>query len=203
MTRVKICGITRLEDAVVAAELGAFAVGFVFWPGSPRVVDAPRARVIGASLPPAVKKVGVFVDQPLEDISRIADEARLDVIQLHGCEPLDFAARVERPVIKAFGVRSGVPLADLEQVPSEITVLLDAHDPVKRGGTGRVIDWAIAAAAAHRRPVVLSGGLTPENVADAIGVVRPHAVDLSSGVETAPGIKDHARLRALFSALQP
>ncbi|HVL66582.1 MAG TPA: phosphoribosylanthranilate isomerase [Vicinamibacterales bacterium] len=206
-TMVKICGISRPEDALLAARLGAFAVGFVFWPRSPRVVDPTVARRIGEALPDGVTRVGVFVDQPIDEVVQVARGARLDAVQLHGHEPVAFARSVQDAlgclVIKAFGVGEGFSVDVLDEVPGDMLVLLDAHDPVKRGGTGRVIDWSIAAAAANRRQIMLSGGLTPANVTDAIAAVRPFAIDVSSGVEAAPGVKDPARLRALFAARHP
>lgn len=202
MTRVKICGITRIEDAVVASDLGAYAIGFILWPGSKRFVEPQHARVIGDALPAGVLKVGVFVDPPLDEVRQAAADANLDVVQLHGDETVDYAAAVGRPVFKAVPVTAAFDPGALEDLPSGITVLLDAHDPVKRGGTGQTIDWGVAAAVSARRPVILSGGLAPENVHEAIATVRPFAIDLSSGVESSPGIKDHARLAALFEAIR-
>jgi phosphoribosylanthranilate isomerase len=200
MTRVKVCGVTRIDDALLAAELGAAAIGFVFWPGSPRCIEPSRAREIVSALPPLVATVGVFVDQPVDDMRRIAEQAGLSAIQLHGREPAAVARRLLQPVIKAVAVTPAFVPESIDAWPDDVTVLLDAHDPVKRGGTGRTIDWSLAAAAAARRPVFLSGGLTPANVGDAIERVRPYGVDLSSGVESAPGVKDPAKLRALFLA---
>lgn len=202
MTRVKICGITRLEDALLAVELGASAVGFVFWPQSPRVVDEAVARTIADALPPAVTTVGVFVDQPVDVVRRIADGARLQGVQLHGSESGDYLRALMHPVIKAVAVDDAFVVEALDALPPEVTVLLDAHDPVRRGGTGRTIDWTKAAAAAERRPIFLSGGLHPGNIADAVARVRPYGVDISSGVEASPGVKDHEKLRALFRALE-
>jgi phosphoribosylanthranilate isomerase len=202
VTRVKICGITRERDALLAAELGATAIGFVFWPESPRFMDAERAREIVAALPSHVTAVGVFVDQPADHVRRVAEHVGLGAVQLHGDEPLPYALGLMQPVIKAVPVAAGFEARALDAWPAEITVLLDAHDPIRRGGTGRTIDWTLAAAAAARRPVFLSGGLTPDNCAEAVAQVRPYGIDLSSGVEAAPGIKSEARLRALFEALE-
>ena len=201
MTRVKICGITRPEDALLAAELGAFAVGFVFWPGSPRYIDPRAARAIVNALPEAVLKVGVFVNQPAGHVRFVARTAGLTTVQLHGTESVAFALGVGMPVFKAVPVRPAFALEALDAIPAGITVLLDAFDPATHGGTGRTIDWTLAASAADRRPIVLAGGLNPSNIPDAIRQVRPFAVDLSSGVESAPGVKDPARLRDLFEAL--
>lgn len=200
---VKICGITRLEDAVLAVELGASAIGFVFWPASPRAVHPAKAREISAALPARVASIGVFVDQSRDYVSAVAKQAGLSAIQLHGEESLAYAASLHRPVIKAVAVGEGFVPESVDAFPESVTVLLDAHDPVRRGGTGMTIDWSLAAAAAARRPVFLSGGLHPGNIADAIVRVRPFAVDLSSGVESSPGVKDPAKLRALFAALPP
>ena len=202
MTRVKVCGVTRAEDARLAAELGASAIGFVFWPMSPRYVEPDHARAIAAALPRMVVCVGVFVDQSVEDMQQIAARVRLGAVQLHGAEPPQVAAALLQPVIKAVPVINGFAPESLDVWPPEVTVLLDAHDPVKRGGTGRTIDWSAAARAARRRRIMLSGGLTPDNVREAIETVRPYAVDVSSGIEVSPGLKDPAKLRALFESIR-
>jgi phosphoribosylanthranilate isomerase len=197
---VKICGITRLEDALAAVAAGAGAIGFVFWPESPRFIDPYRARAIRSRLPPFVTAVGVFVNQPLEHVTGVASLVRLGVVQLHGDETPQYAARISTPVMKAVSI----PAARGEGLaawPAATTLLLDVHDPVTRGGTGRTIDWVGAAEVAATRRVLLAGGLTPDNVAGAVEQVRPFGVDVSSGVERAPGVKDHQRLRALFEAL--
>jgi len=205
---VKICGITRRADAYAAVDAGAAAIGFVFWPESPRFIDPYRARTIAAALPPFVTTVGVFVDQPSDHVSRVASLVRLSAVQLHGSETPDYAAALRRPVIKAvtLGERPGEgPEEDEEAIaqwPNHVAVLLDVRDPVKHGGTGHVIDWNRAAGVAARRPVLLAGGLTPENVAAAIRCVRPFGIDVSSGVEESPGVKDHGRVRALFKAIE-
>jgi phosphoribosylanthranilate isomerase len=201
MTRVKVCGVTRLEDALLAAELGASAIGFVFWPRSPRFIDPGRAAAIARELPPLITTVGVFVDQPIEEVRRIAQRVPLMAVQLHGSEPVEYARQLLQPVIRAVAVNDHFTTSSLDVIPAEITVLLDAHDPVRRGGTGQTIDWTTASQAAARRPVFLSGGLNPANIAEAITRVHPYGVDLSSGVESAPGVKDPARLRALFEAV--
>ena len=200
--RVKICGVRRLEDALLAAELGADAVGFVFWPESPRFIDPYRARDIARRLPPFLTTVGVFVDQPADFVNGVADLMALGAVQFHGKEAPSEYARASHRVIKAVAVGDAFDRRrDLDPVPPHVTVLLDAHDPIKRGGTGKAIDWAIAADAAQHRRVILSGGLHPANVQSAIDAVRPYAVDTSSGVESAPGVKDGDKLRAFFAAL--
>lgn len=198
--RVKVCGITDPADAVLAAELGASAIGLVFWPSSPRCVSLERARQIVSALPPLVSAVGVFVDQ-IEAARAMAEDVRLHAVQFHGNEAPDDYEDFPVPVIKAVAVRGGSSADPSAGIPPGVTVLLDAHDPVRRGGTGQVIDWTVAAEIARRRPVVLSGGLNAGNVSQAIAAVRPWAVDVSSGVESAPGKKDPARLRAFFAAL--
>jgi phosphoribosylanthranilate isomerase len=198
---VKICGITRLEDAEAAVALGAAALGFVFWPRSPRYADPERARAIVAALPPFVTTVGVFVDQPPRLVNGVAARVGLSAVQLHGDEPIEMLDDIDRPVVKAFALRASARAEDTDGWPPRVRLLIDAHDPDQRGGTGRTVDWSAAAAIAARRPVLLAGGLKPANVADAIRAVRPFGIDVSSGVESAPGVKDHALLRALFEAV--
>jgi|SRR5829696_6673922 len=200
MIRVKICGVMAIEDAVAAAELGASAIGLLFWPGSPRCVERERARAIVKALPPFVSAVGVFVDQ-IDEAAEIAPDLGLAAVQFHGDEPPASYRDFPVPVIKSVAVCDESAQADAAAVPADATVLLDASDPVRRGGTGRVIDWTIAAAIARSRRTILSGGLSPLNVAGAISAVRPYAIDVSSSVESSPGKKDHAKLRALFAAL--
>ena len=200
MMFIKICGITRAEDAQAAVECGASAVGFVFWPESPRYVEPDRARAIIATLPSSVAAVGVFVNQPASHVKDIVSLAQLAVVQLHGDESPAFAAEMMRPVIKAVSVDGGRPaVADW---PESVMLLVDARDPVRRGGTGLRVDWPAAAALARGRRLLLAGGLTPENVAEAIAHVRPFGIDVSSGVERSPGVKDHGRLKALFDAMR-
>ncbi len=202
MTRVKICGITRLDDALLAVELGASAIGLVFWPESPRFIERESARDIAAALPPSVVCVGVFVDQEASHIRETAARVGLGAIQLHGHESVAFASSLMEPIIKAVPVDERFEPASLDALPRSITVLLDASDSARRGGTGKTIDWNLAARAASRRQVLLAGGLSPDNVAEAIDVVRPYGIDVSSGVETSPGRKDASRLRALFEAVR-
>jgi phosphoribosylanthranilate isomerase len=198
--RVKICGITRAEDARLAADLGAWAVGFIFWPGSPRFVEPARARTIADALPAYVLPVGVFVNQPASEVEEVGRLVRLGAVQLHGDESAAYAAAMTRRVIRA--VSPDRALRDeSEQEWGATTLLLDATEGERRGGTGRTIDWEAAAVVASRRPVVLAGGLGPANIAEAIRTVRPAAVDVSSGVERAPGEKDAALMEALFRAV--
>lgn len=197
---VKICGITRAGDAAAAVALGAAAIGFIFWPKSPRFIDPYRARRIAAQLPAFVTPVGVFVNQPVEYMNAVAGLVGLGAVQLHGDETPDVAARVRRPVVRA--VSGATALGEADGWPAGTVLLIDAHDPVQRGGTGRPADWSVAAQLAARRPIVLSGGLHEGNIAAAIQAVRPFGVDISSGVEVTPGIKDHDRLAALFAQLR-
>ena len=198
---VKICGVTRADDALAAVDAGASAIGFVFWPDSPRYVDPYRARAIRAALPPFVTAVGVFVNQPVEYVSGVASLVRLGAVQLHGDETPQYASLLSAPIVKALPLTT-LGESDLAAWPDETMVLLDVHDPVKRGGTGRTIDWDAAATISARRRIVLAGGLTPDNVADAVARVRPFGIDVSSGVEDAPGIKNRDRIRQLFEALR-
>jgi len=200
MIRVKICGITSPEDALAAAELGASAIGLLFWPESPRYVGRDQARRIVEALPPFVSAVGVFVDQ-IDEAEEIGAELGLAAVQFHGDEPPAAYRGFPIPVIKSVAVRDESAVDAAAAVPAGTTVLLDASDRVRRGGTGQVIDWTIAAAIARERRTILSGGLSPLNAAAAVAAVRPYAIDVSSGVEAAPGRKDHARMRDLFAAL--
>ena len=200
--RVKVCGLTSVEDARAAAEAGADAVGLVFWPGSPRAVSLPVARAIAAALPPFVARVGVFVDAAADEMGRLADEVGLDVLQLHGQEPLEVLARLPRRVLKAVHVESEAQLERaLAWAERGAGLLVDAAGVARPGGTGRACDWDWARRLRERAPfVALAGGLTPENVGEAVVRVAPHALDVSSGVESAPGRKDPARMRAFVAA---
>jgi phosphoribosylanthranilate isomerase len=196
---MKFCGITRVEDAWAAADLGAAAIGFVFAPSSPRAIAPEAARAIAATLPPFLQRVGVFVDLPIADVRRIADAVGLDAVQLHGREtPADAAAWPR--VIKALA-RDRDPLVEAAAWPETVTLLVDAATGDAPGGTGQLADWPAAAALARQRRLVLAGGLTAENVGDAIAIVRPYAVDVSSGIEVRPGEKSVARMRAFARAV--
>jgi phosphoribosylanthranilate isomerase len=199
---VKVCGITRPEDARLAADAGADAVGFVFWPQSPRCVDALRARDIGDALPAEVVRVGVFVDAAPEEMARIAEEARLDVLQLHGDEPPEALPGLPRRAWKAVRVGPGfVPADALRYEGRAAGLLLDTRSAEAPGGTGRSFDWALAAGVRLRASfLILAGGLDPFNVGAAIRAVRPDGVDVSSGVELEPGCKDPEKVRAFLRA---
>ena len=198
---MKICGITRLADAELAVECGATALGFVFWPNSPRFVDPEAAGAIVATLPSTVLPVGVFVNQSREYVNDVAEKVALGAIQLHGDETVTYAKAMIRRVFKAIALADATE-ASIAAWPEETMVLLDVHDPMRRGGTGKTVDWSRASTVARRRPVILAGGLTPENVSDAVVCVGPSGIDVSSGVERAPGVKDPGKLRALFAAVK-
>ena len=205
MTLVKICGITNLDDALAAVDAGADALGFNFWPRSPRYISPANAREITNQLPLSVLRVGVFVNEELQSLLRVASEANLTAIQLHGDETPDYCKQLEgRYVIKAFGATdkfdwSAVSRYDLQ------AIMLDSKDEVLRGGTGRVFDWSVAQREAQsvKSPALfLAGGLSPENVAEAIATVRPYAVDACSSLELSPGKKNHERVRAFIKAVR-
>jgi phosphoribosylanthranilate isomerase len=201
-TRIKICGLTRLEDAQHAADLGAAALGFNFYPLSPRYIEPAAARAIVRRLPPFVTAVGVFANET--DASRVisrAREAGATTVQMHGpgFPALDALLAVFTLVV-AVAVREDFQPEELRKIKAN-AYLLDAFDPDRLGGTGRTLDWSVAREAKQYGPIILAGGLTPENVARAVREVRPFAVDVASGVESAPGIKDPAKLRAFFAAV--
>ena len=198
---VKICGLTRPDDAWLASELGASAVGMIFWAGSPRAIAPEMAREVAAAVPPHVLTVGVFVDATRDEIARVAELVPLGAVQLHGAEDAAFASALPWPVIKAVALPVDGTMPDVEQWSPATRILLDAFDPVRRGGTGRTVDWRRAGMVATRRPIILAGGLRPDNVGAAINQVRPAGIDVSSGVELGPGVKDRTKLRALFGAL--
>jgi len=190
-----------VEDAQLAVEFGASAIGFVFWPESPRFVDPKKAAMVRRILPPSILPVGVFVDQSVSYVRRVAEIVHLGAVQLHGCESYAYCQSIGLPIIRAVSVENGKMMTALSDVPETATVLLDAHDPVKKGGTGKSIDWESARSVARSRKVILSGGLRPETVALGVKTVQPFGVDVSSGVEQSPGRKDPARLRSFFESL--
>jgi phosphoribosylanthranilate isomerase len=195
MVKVKICGITNLEDAQTAVEAGADALGFVFYSASPRHVSPVQAAKIIRDLPPFVQIVGLFVNEDLATVNATADECGLDVVQLHGDETPKYCESVLRRVIKAFRVKD-ITTLDLLLQYHVSGYLLDAWSQAAHGGTGTTFNWKIAAEAVQRgRRIVLAGGLTPENIAESIRKVRPYGVDVSSGVESAPGRKDPSKIR--------
>jgi phosphoribosylanthranilate isomerase len=200
--KVKICGITNVEDALAAVEAGASAVGFIFYEPSPRFLSPKDAAAIVHALPALVAKVGVFVNAPEDRVRRILDECALDTLQFHGEEPPEFCRRFPVKRIKAFRVRDPDSLAATRAYSTE-TWLLDSFVVGQPGGTGSRFNWEIAAAAVRSGGrVLLAGGLTPENVAAAARAVRPYGFDVSSGVESAPGKKDAAKVRAFIRAVR-
>ena len=189
-TRVKICGITCPNHAHAAVRAGADAIGLVFYEPSPRYVTIPRAREVCRALPPMVSVVGVFVNPEPHEVDAVVDSVPVDLLQFHGDEPPERCAEAARPYIKAVRVRERADILEAsERYSGARALLLDAHHDALWGGTGMRFDWSVVPGDIER-PVVLAGGLTPENVADAIRRVRPFAVDVSGGVERAPGDKD-------------
>lgn len=201
-TAVKICGITRIDDALAAAHSGAHAIGLVFYKPSPRYVDPDRAAEIVRALPPFVTPVGLFVDASAEEVRTISARAGVQLIQFHGDESPGFCAQFGLPYMKAIRVRPGV---DLLQYASDFhgahALLLDAWQEGLHGGTGAMFDWALIPPSLPL-PVVLSGGLNPDNVREAVRRVKPWAVDVSSGVEARKGIKDPAKIAAFISGVR-
>jgi phosphoribosylanthranilate isomerase len=202
MIKIKICGITNLNDALLASELGADALGFIFYSKSPRYVVPEAAREIITQLPPFVVSVGVFVDEEAAVVRELAARVGLDWLQLHGQESPDYCQNLGRRVIKAFRIKDESSLKDLEPFPGAVqALLLDTYKKGQAGGTGESFDWLLAREAKKYGRIILAGGLTPENVAQAIKAVRPDAVDTASGTEAAPGKKDPEKLRAFFAAI--
>ena len=206
VTRVKVCGITRPEDAELAVELGAWALGFILWSGSPRAADRAVTAGIATELRRRVELVGVFVNATLDEIAQAAEALHLSHVQLHGDEGPAFCAEAARrtgaKVIKAVRVGGAADLQDLERFHTDFH-LLDTAARGLRGGSGEAWDWALAARRRRRIPAILSGGLTADNVAAGIAALDPWAVDVSSGVEESPGVKDPAKLAAFMAAAAP
>jgi phosphoribosylanthranilate isomerase len=197
---VKICGITNVADGLAAAEAGADALGFVFYEQSPRRISVEAAATLIRELPLFVMKVGVFVNASEDLVLRAIRECGLNLLQFHGDESPDYCLQFSLMSMKAFRVRDSASLRALLNYPTDAW-LLDAYSPAKPGGTGETFNWDLALEAqGWGRPIFLAGGLTPDNIAEAIRRGRPYAVDVSSGVEAAPGRKDHARLKAFIQA---
>lgn len=189
-TRVKFCGITNAEDALAAVQAGADAVGFVFCAGSPRAVTISRVSDICRLLPPFVARVGLFLDPKPEQVGAVLDALHLDLLQFHGAERAEFCSSFQVPYMKAVGVRDNDSLEDeIRRHAGAAALLFDSHGPGAAGGTGQTFDWQLLPRGLSR-PIVLAGGLNAGNVAEAVRKVRPYAVDVSSGVESAPGRKD-------------
>lgn len=194
MIKVKICGITNLEDALTAINAGADALGFVFHSNSPRHVFPEQAAAIIRHLPPFVQTVGLFVNEPLEMVNATVDLCGLDVVQLHGEEKPGYCDAVKRRVVKTFRVKDITSLEPMRDY-RVAAFLLDAWSPAAHGGTGQTFNWEIAACVAQANRIILAGGLAPGNVAEAVRQVHPYAVDVSSGVESGPGKKDAKKVQ--------
>jgi len=201
-TRVKICGITRAQDAIKAVEFGADAIGLVFYDKSPRAVSIDDARSIIQKIPPFVSIVGLFVDPSPKDVAAVLHRVSLDLLQFHGDELPSECSAYGKPYIKAIKIREGVDIAaQINKYTTARGILLDTYDPKVPGGTGRVFDWSVIPRGLSK-PIILAGGLTPENVWQAITKVRPFAVDVSGGVEADKGIKDIEKLAAFMRGVQ-
>ena len=199
--KVKICGMTQLKDALFAVEQGVDAVGFIFYKKSPRAVTMKTVREIITKLPPLVDTVGVFVNESAERVNKIADYCGLDLVQLHGEESPAFCRKIHRRVIKAFRVKDLQSIKQLEKFPVS-GFLLDTFSDDLHGGTGKTFDWNLALSAKKMGPVILAGGLTPRNILQAVRQVRPYGVDVCSGVEKSPGIKDLEKVRAFLKNIR-
>lgn len=203
--KIKFCGVTSLADAEAAVSAGAWAVGLIFWPGSARACPPDVAGAIARALKRRAEVVGVFVNQTLEEVSATADAVGLTMLQLHGDEGPSFCSEAARRtgcrVLKAVRVRSGADIQALDSFHTDFH-LLDSHTPGRPGGTGETFAWELASAHRGPVPVILSGGLTPQNVGAAIAATRPYAVDVASGVELSPGRKDPEKLRAFAEAVR-
>jgi phosphoribosylanthranilate isomerase len=203
MTKIKICGITNVDDALFSAECGADFLGFIFVPASPRYVEPERAGAIAARLREtgnAPKLVGVFQDASADYIREISNVAGLDLVQLHGSESEDDIRELGIPAIKTLHV--GDMLPDTHAAPTAAWLLFDTYDERRSGGTGKRFDWSLLAMYERSKPFFLSGGLTADNVVAAISLVRPDAIDVASGVEVSPGMKDHAKVARLFERVR-
>ena len=199
--KVKICGMTQLKDALFAVEQGVDAVGFIFYKKSPRAVTMKTVREIITKLPPLVDTVGVFVNESAERLNKVADYCGLDLVQLHGEESPAFCRKIHRRVIKAFRVKDLQSIKQLEKFPVS-GFLLDTFSDDLHGGTGKTFDWNLALSAKKMGPVILAGGLTPRNILQAVRQVRPYGVDVCSGVEKSPGIKDLEKVRAFLKNIR-
>ena len=201
-TRVKICGITNLADALAAVEAGADALGFNFYEKSPRFISLKTAAEISRQLPTFVMRVGLFVNAPEDLVTRAIGECGLTMLQFHGDEPPEFCTQFGLMSMKAFRIRDAESLVEIPNYQTD-AYLLDAFSPEARGGTGETFNWDLAVEAQKfGKPIFLAGGLTPENVAAAVRKVRPFGVDVSSGVESSPGKKDHAKVNAFIQAVK-
>ena len=195
---IKICGTTNMEDATFAATCGADAIGFIFYPKSPRYVAPEMVKTIIDKIPTEITKVGVFVNHDVTEVKETVDFCGLDLVQLHGDESPAYCSQFpQSQVIKAFAPRTEDELAKVREYPVK-AILVDAHDPVRYGGTGEQADWALAAKVKATHPLILAGGLSMANIQKAIEQASPQAVDISSSVETIPGQKDHQKVKAII-----
>jgi len=205
-TRIKICGITRPEDAQHAAALGVDAIGLVFYAPSPRAVTVEQASAVVAALPPFVTVVGLFVNAAQDELRNVLDQVPIDVLQFHGDESPEDCEGCNHPFIKAIRMRDGVDLqAEAKRFASASGLLLDAYQPGVPGGTGESFEWSRVPDTRKggvAKPVILAGGLTPANVGEAISIVQPYAVDVSGGVESEKGIKDHSKMAEFVKAVR-
>lgn len=201
-TRIKCCGMTRPEDALLAARLGADAIGVIFTSRSKRRVTLGQAQAIREVLPPFVHVVALFMDDNAEDVDAVSDSLRPDYLQFHGSESEAWCAQFGRPYLKAIAMGGGTAVPEsLGDYPRAAALLLDGHSLGKAGGSGKTFDWS-SMPRNLTQPLILAGGLTPGNVAEAVRIARPWAVDVSSGVETAPGIKDAHKLESFIQAVR-
>ena len=201
-TRIKICGITNVEDGVAAAEAGADMIGLMFYERSPRHISFATAAEVSRALSPFIVKVGVFVNPDEDTVMRAINDCGVTLLQFHGEETPGFCTQFGAMSMKAFRIKDAASLEALPNYPTDAW-LLDAYSPDAHGGTGAKFNWELAIEAKNLgRPIFLAGGLTPENVGDAVQTVQPFGVDVSSGVESAPGKKDHAKVRAFIQAVR-
>src|SRR3990170_223027 len=201
MVRIKICGITNIKDALLSVELGATALGFVFYKGSKRYIKPDNAQSIISKLPPFVTTVGVFANQELDEINKIKEKAGFDIVQLHGDESPDFCMKVKGKAIKAIRVKENIDPKEVESYPTQ-AILFDNYSTEAFGGSGETFGWEILKDLNTSKKIILSGGLTPENVARAIRIVNPYAVDISTGVEENPGKKNPDKLKRFIKAVR-
>ncbi|MDP7027446.1 MAG: phosphoribosylanthranilate isomerase [Candidatus Marinimicrobia bacterium] len=201
MISVKICGITSFNDAIMAANYGASALGFIFYEKSPRYINPEILKMWISNVPSSVKKVGVFVNKDVDKVNKIAEELNLEMVQLHGDESPGYCSQMIRPVIKVFRVNNKFDSIMLKNY-QVATFLFDTYNKENHGGTGESFDWQSILQLNTETPVILSGGLNADNVLEGIGVVKPSAVDVNSGVEVAPGKKDEGKIKNLFTILK-
>lgn len=202
MTRIKCCGMTRVEDALLAARLGADAIGLVFTARSPRTLSLEQARAIRKALPPFVSVVALFMDDSAEWVNEVVVAVQPDMLQFHGNESDEWCAQFGRPFAKAIAMGEGKPaLARLKDYPHAAALLLDGHGLGEAGGSGKAFEWSLVPAQTDK-PLILAGGLNPDNVAQAVRRARPWAVDVASGIETSPGIKDAAKMERFIAAVR-